>query len=101
MQPGQAQQRAETQQVRVTGQVQGVGYRYAAVHRASELGCTGWVRNLADGSVLVLVQGAPPSVALMLDWMRQGPPGAKVSAVAAQIIETDERFGHFAQQPTH
>ena len=44
------------------GRVQGVGFRYYAVHKASQLGLTGWVRNLYDGSVEMEVEGQEPLI---------------------------------------
>ena len=40
-----------------TGSVQGVGFRYRARHAAELYGCTGWVRNEYDGSVVMEIQG--------------------------------------------
>jgi acylphosphatase len=40
-----------------SGSVQGVGFRYAAERLAEDLGLAGWVRNLTDGRVEVLVEG--------------------------------------------
>lgn len=37
--------------------MQGVGFRYYSVNKARQLGLTGWVRNLYDGSVEMEVQG--------------------------------------------
>lgn len=39
------------------GRVQGVGFRYYAVQKANQLGITGWVKNLYDGSVEMEVEG--------------------------------------------
>ena len=44
------------------GRVQGVGFRYYAVNKANQLGLTGWVRNLPDGTVEMEVQGNEPSI---------------------------------------
>jgi acylphosphatase len=66
----------------VTGRVQGVGYRDAAVQTAFEHGVAGWVRNRADGTVEILVQGAPDAVERYLDWCKRGPPLARVTHVA-------------------
>lgn len=49
----------ERRQVQFTGLVQGVGFRMTARAVAREMGLTGWVRNEADGSVLMHVQGPP------------------------------------------
>jgi len=39
------------------GDVQGVGFRFRAYHAATMYGCTGWVRNECDGSVIMEIQG--------------------------------------------
>ena len=49
--------------VRVSGRVQGIGYREACVGRARELGVTGWVRNRMDDSVEAMLQGSPEQLA--------------------------------------
>ena len=43
----------------ITGQVQGVGFRYRARYAAQTLDLTGWVQNEDDGSVTLEVQGDP------------------------------------------
>jgi len=62
----------------VTGRVQGVGFRYAALQQAKALGLTGWVRNRSDGSVEAWVEGSAADVDLMLQWLAQGPGFARV-----------------------
>jgi acylphosphatase len=69
-------------QVRVSGRVQGVAFRWEAQHAAQKLGVTGWVRNEADGSVVAHVEGEPDAVNDMVVWLRTGPPAARVSDVA-------------------
>ena len=45
-----------------TGSVQGVGFRYRARHAAELYGCTGWVRNEYDGSVVMVIQGTEEQI---------------------------------------
>lgn len=87
----------ETVSVRITGHVQGVGYRQATVRRGHLIGVRGWVRNHEDGSVQALVQGTPDQVDQMLAWFRQGPPGARVQDVVSQVEYIDRRFEKFEQ----
>ena len=70
----------------VTGDVQGVGFRYSTRERARQLGIAGWVRNLPDGSVEAEVEGEAGAVGRMLAWLERGPSGARVASVT--VIET-------------
>jgi acylphosphatase len=71
---------------RVEGRVQGVWFRAATAQRAGELGVRGYARNLADGSVEVLMAGEPAAVASLTDWLWTGPPLARVSAVTVSEV---------------
>ena len=62
----------------VCGRVQGVAFRHYTCLRALELGVTGWVRNLPDGSVEGLFEGEKPAVQGLVEWCRNGPPAALV-----------------------
>ncbi len=66
----------------VRGRVQGVAYRASCQREARSRGLSGWVRNLADGSVEFLVQGPVTAVEELLTWSRDGPPHAQVHDVA-------------------
>lgn len=66
----------ENVRIEITGQVQGVGFRYAMRAEARRRGVSGWVRNRRDGSVEALLQGEADAVGALVDWARQGPPGA-------------------------
>jgi len=67
--------------VTVRGRVQGVGFRASTAYEARHLGVCGWVRNLPDGNVEVLAEGAPGAVDGLLVWLAHGPPGARVTGV--------------------
>lgn len=87
----------ETLRVRVTGKVQGVGFRMAAVRRAHSLGVAGWVRNLEDGSVEAILQGAHDSVDQMLSWLHVGPPAARVDGLECEEMREDRLYDRFEQ----
>jgi len=67
--------------VRVTGRVQGVGFRAWTRERAQALVVDGWVRNEPDGSVTVLIAGTPSAIDEMATALRDGPPWSRVSGV--------------------
>jgi acylphosphatase len=73
-----AEARAE---VVVRGDVQGVGFRYAARSRAASLGLDGWVGNERDGTVRAVFEGRRDAVESMVGWCRRGPSGARVDDV--------------------
>ena len=85
--------------LRITGRVQGVGYRAWAMQVATRLGLRGWVRNRTDGSVEALVIGEDDAVARMIEACREGPFGARVSDVAISDAEDDGSAG-FRAKPT-
>ncbi len=89
-----------TYSLRISGRVQGVGYRYWAVGTARELALTGWVRNLTDGSVEALAQGAPEAVEAFVSACREGPPGAKVTSVENNHCLTPFDGSDFEQRAT-
>ncbi|MDM7855930.1 acylphosphatase [Cellulomonas alba] len=70
--------------IRVTGDVQGVGFRWACRREAERLGVTGWVRNVADGSVEVSAHGDDAALRALVSWLRSGPPGARVEALTQE-----------------
>ncbi len=52
------------------GRVQGVGFRYYAVNKANQLGLTGWVKNLPDGTVEMEVQGEEPFIDQLIIFLQ-------------------------------
>ena len=65
----------------VHGRVQGVWFRSATERTARALGVAGWVRNCADGSVEVVLEGTPERVAAAAAFCHEGPSGARVDRV--------------------
>ncbi|GAB5471714.1 MAG: acylphosphatase [Rhodospirillales bacterium] len=68
----------------ISGKVQGVWFRAWTVTEAEKLGLDGWVRNLRDGRVEALIAGAETAVDSLLARLAEGPPLAKVEAVAVR-----------------
>ena len=65
----------------VLGKVQGVFFRAFVEGQASALGLSGYVRNLPDGGVEVVAEGERPRLEKLLEYLRVGPPGARVDRV--------------------
>ncbi|MGD0255156.1 MAG: acylphosphatase [Acidimicrobiales bacterium] len=65
----------------VHGQVHGVGFRFACARRSGEAHLAGWVRNLSDGTVEAIFEGAPREVESLTAWCDKGPPLARVRRV--------------------
>jgi len=80
---------------KVTGRVQGVGYRYAVLHVAGEYGLEGWVRNTPDGSVEVWAQGNAAVLSELVAFLRQGPRSARVHSVDVRPVEPDATLDGF------
>lgn len=78
---------------RISGLVQGVGYRASALRAAA--GLSGWVANRSDGDVEGVVEGAEVDVEAFLAWCARGPSGARVSGVHRAVDTEDEPFGTF------
>ncbi len=89
-----ADQKAVT--ARVTGRVQGVGYRYTAAHTAQRLGLVGWVRNAPDGSVEIRAQGDGRVLEQFVEFLRQGPRSARVRSVDVRSVTPDPSLTGFA-----
>jgi acylphosphatase len=87
--------------LRISGIVQGVGYRAAFEREARALRLSGWVRNRFDGSVEALVAGDAEALARILAWAWQGPPAAQVEQVAVSDADCAQLASDgFERRPT-
>jgi acylphosphatase len=82
-------------EITARGVVQGVGFRWFVVRRATELGLTGWVANEPDGSVHCVAEGSPYAIDRMEAIIRTGPMGAIVEHVTAVRMPATGSFGGF------
>ncbi|MGE5106110.1 MAG: acylphosphatase [Sphingobacteriales bacterium] len=76
----------QTISILVRGKVQGVYYRHYTKTKAEELGITGTVKNLPDGSVYIIATGEDYQITDLLNYCKQGPPKAVVSEVIKEEI---------------
>ena len=87
---------AERLTARVTGRVQGVGFRWWVRRHADALGLRGWVMNANDERAVELVaEGVPDALDELERLIQQGPPGAMVDAVERRRGAASGEFDGF------
>lgn len=74
---------------RIEGRVQGVWFRESTRREAVPLGITGYARNLPDGSVEVLACGTEAALDRLAEWLKNGPPMARVSKIESTTVQTE------------
>ena len=82
-------------EILVSGLVQGVAFRYNTTRKADELRLTGVVRNLRDGRVEIVSEGAEEEIEKLVDWCRRGPGGAIVKHVDVSWKDYTGEFKDF------
>jgi len=80
---------------RITGRVQGVGFRFFAEAAARREGVRGWVRNTPDGAVEVLAEGDAEALERFERSIRQGPSSARVADVEVDLVAPSGRDSGF------
>jgi acylphosphatase len=76
--------------LRISGRVQGVGFRAFVADEAEIRGLAGWVRNRAEGNVEAVIAGESDRVDAMLEACSRGPRGAHVENVAIEAANESE-----------
>lgn len=79
----------------IRGRVQRVGYRRYALDLAQEFGLRGYVKNLPDGSVEVLVQGVEDTIKLFMEALNNPPPPAVIREIYVDRVETSPEIKEF------
>jgi len=83
-------------EVKITGRVQGVGFRYFVLQRAIEIGIKGWVKNCGYNEVVVLAQGNETEINTFIDYLQIGPTRARVNKISKYKIELLSDFDNFS-----
>ncbi len=81
----------ETKEIIINGKVQGVFFRASVKEVADELGISGTVNNLADGSVKITATADPAFLKQLVDWCHHGP----ARAIVDNVKITDLPFQEF------
>lgn len=80
----------------ISGRVQGVNFRAYTRDRAREARVEGWVRNLSDGRVEAVFEGARPAVQKLVSWCYSGPTHAEVEKVEVTWEDPTGKEGTFS-----
>jgi len=81
--------------IKVYGLVQGVFFRYTTRKVARNLGLTGFVKNMSDGSVYIEAEGPEDKLFKLLNFCKVGPKYAEVEKVDFEFEEPQDRFKGF------
>ncbi len=77
-------------EARVSGVVQGVGFRYFVQRQAAALGLSGYAKNLPNGDVEVVATGEKALLNQLLNDLRTGPSLSSVDSVEVKWTEKPE-----------
>lgn len=81
--------------LKISGMVQGVGFRWFVERIANRFELTGWVKNLYDGSVESYAEGEESSLKGFLEQIKIGPSGARVAGVSTEWREYSGKYEDF------
>ncbi len=82
---------------RISGRVQGVGFRYWTQRQAVSMGLVGWVMNLdTENAVELVAEGEPVALDALERLVRRGPPGARVERVEVRREPASGEFSRFS-----
>jgi acylphosphatase len=82
-------------EIKISGKVQGVGFRYFTKKRANEFELKGWVKNTVDRGVLVMVQGDETVVDTFIDHLKMGPSLSRVDKISKAKMQITKEFSDF------
>ena len=84
-----------TVNMKITGKVQGVGFRYFVLRQAQKLGINGWVSNKSNGDVEALAQGEKADLEQFIAKVKEGTTFSRVDNVNLEWMNKDEQYFGF------
>ncbi len=81
--------------IKISGDVQGVGFRYTTIETARSLGLVGWVRNVTGGGVEIVAEGEKNSLERLIEWCKGGPTFGKVANTEVEWQNSTGEFSGF------
>jgi acylphosphatase len=82
-------------EIKITGRVQGVGFRQFVKDKARQFNVNGWVKNMRDGSVFVKAEGDEKDMEPFLDHLKRGPSMGRVDNFKKDKFDTTSGFSDF------
>ncbi len=82
-------------EIKISGRVQGVGFRYFTHLKATETGIKGWVKNSREGGVLIVAQGNENDLNTFIDYLQIGPTRARINEISKYKMHTLNDFSEF------
>lgn len=79
--------------IKVFGLVQGVFFRTSAKEQADKLGLVGYVSNLSDGSVEVVIQGEEKELKKFMNWLKEGSSLSRVERLETKKVSNQDLDG--------
>jgi acylphosphatase len=81
--------------MKISGVVQGVGFRFFTRRLANKMGIKGYVRNMPDGTVEIEAEGSDDQIESFLKELYKGPPSSKVSEIDTEELSGRGRYDGF------
>jgi len=83
----------------ISGEVQGVGFRYFTMREAQRHGITGWVRNRPAGTVEIEAQGNDKRLQSFIEAVRRGPAYSEVEDTEVKLLpEVEQESGFYIRR---
>jgi len=79
----------------ISGDVQGVSFRYYTKQKARSLEIRGWVKNLPSGEVEAVFEGNEDKIKEMIEWCKKGPWLSKVNNLKVEFSDYKGEFENF------